>query len=67
MHNRRFVSTLVTVAVLGGAAVAGYRTRDKWLPDVFPSTAAKAEGDHGHAEGADEHAGHDHAHGAGGA
>ncbi|MBX9623588.1 MAG: HlyD family secretion protein [Gemmataceae bacterium] len=60
MRLRRFVSPVVTLAVLAGVGYAGYRTQDRWLPLVFPEKAAKSGG--GHGEGAaDDHAGHDHA------
>jgi biotin carboxyl carrier protein len=59
MRFRRLVSPLLTIAVLGAAGYAAYRTQDRWMPYVFPAKAAKSGG--GHDEGGhDEHAGHDH-------
>ncbi len=51
MNARRWIGPAVTAVLLGGVAVAGYFTRDRWLPDVFPEQAAKP---------ADEHDEHDH-------
>lgn len=41
MRLRRFVAPVITVAVLGAAAYAAYRTQDRWIPHVFPAKAAK--------------------------
>ncbi len=63
MKLRTLVYPLVAVAVLGAVGVAGYRTRERWWPHVFPAKTDAKSGGHG-AEpgGADPHAGHDHAH-----
>lgn len=63
MGLRSLVAPLVTLAVLGTAGAAGYRTREHWVPVVFPAkTAAPAGGGHAHeGGGGGEHAGHDHA------
>jgi multidrug efflux pump subunit AcrA (membrane-fusion protein) len=42
MKIRKLVAPLVSVAVLAGAGYAGYRTRDRWLPHVFPPPPADA-------------------------
>jgi multidrug efflux pump subunit AcrA (membrane-fusion protein) len=64
MRLRSVISPVVSVAVLGGLAYAGYRTRDRWAPYVFPPKTAATSGDaRDHGEGHDEHAGHDHDHG----
>jgi biotin carboxyl carrier protein len=62
MRLRSLVVPLVTVAVLGAAGFAGYRTRDRWLPAAFPTgSAAPVGGGHAHEEGGGhDHAGHDH-------
>lgn len=64
MNLRRFVSPVVTLAVLGTVGYAAYRTQDKWVPHVFPTKSAAKSGAHGgHGDekgGADAHAGHDH-------
>jgi len=39
MRLREFVSPILTVAVLAGAAGAAYVTRERWLPVVFPTKA----------------------------
>jgi biotin carboxyl carrier protein len=55
MRLRSVLVPLVATAAVGGAAFAGYATRDRWLPHVFPAPAeGKAEG-HDH-----DHGGHDH-------
>ena len=60
MRLRRFVSPVVTLAVLGGAGYAAYRTQDRWVPHVFPTKSETKAGDgHDHAEGGG-HEGHDH-------
>ncbi|MBX9579285.1 MAG: efflux RND transporter periplasmic adaptor subunit, partial [Gemmataceae bacterium] len=59
MRLRRFVSPVVTLAVLASVGYAGYRTQDRWVPLVFPEKAAKSGGGHG-GGAADDHAGHDH-------
>lgn len=62
MRLRKLIAPVLTLAAVGGLAAAGYATRDRWLPHVFPGKPAARSGDgHGHAEG-DGHAGHDHAH-----
>ncbi|WP_010042710.1 efflux RND transporter periplasmic adaptor subunit [Gemmata obscuriglobus] len=65
MNLRRFVSLVVVLTVLGAGGYTAYRTRERWVPHVFPAgPAAKADGHGGHGErkgGADAHAGHDHA------
>ncbi len=63
MRLRKLVSPFVTIGVLVGAGYAAYRTQDRWMPFVFPATAAKSGDAHGGAEGHaghDDHAGHDH-------
>ncbi len=63
MRLRRFVSPLVTLALLCAAGYAAYRTQDRWLPHVFPAKSAAKSGDghdHGEGGGHDDHAGHDH-------
>lgn len=61
MRLRTLVYPAVAVAALGALGVAGYRTRERWVPVVFPAKApASAEGGHAHGDGHD-HAGHDHA------
>jgi biotin carboxyl carrier protein len=63
MSLRTLVYPVVAVAVLGAAGVAGSRTRERWVPHVFPdSPAAPAGGGHAHGESGHDHAGHDHAH-----
>ena len=48
---------VITATTIGGAALAGFATRDRWLPHVFPSkTEEKPAGGH-----TQDH-GHDHAH-----
>ena len=60
MSLRTFVYPAVAAAVLGAVGTAGYITRERWLPHVFPAKPpASAEGGHAHGEG--DHAGHDHA------
>lgn len=63
MRLRRFISPVVTLALLGAAGYAAYRTHDRWAPYVFPTQPAAKSGD-GHADekddGHDAHAGHDH-------
>ena len=62
MHVRQLVTPVVGAALVCGLAVAGYKTRDRWVPLVFPGNpAAKAGGGHGEGEKADPHAGHAHA------
>lgn len=52
MRFRRFLTPVVTVAVLGAAAYAAYRTQDRWVPHVFPTKAAKpGDGEHAASEG----------------
>lgn len=56
MTSHRFLTPLVGLALLAGAGSAAYRTRDKWVPYVFPPKAdAKAGGGdgHGHEHGPD--------------
>jgi cobalt-zinc-cadmium efflux system membrane fusion protein len=63
MRLRKFVSPVVTLALLAGAAYAAYRTQDRWVPHVFPTKPeTKAEGGHDHGGGHEghDHAGHDH-------
>jgi cobalt-zinc-cadmium efflux system membrane fusion protein len=62
MSARKWASSAAAVAALGAAAFAGYKTRDRWEPYVFPPKSAKpaGEGGHAHGEEADPHAGHDH-------
>lgn len=55
MRVYRVVSTLVSVALLGGAGYAGYRTHERWMPYVFPTQPDAAQ-----TPEADPHAGHDH-------
>ena len=60
MRLRTLVYPVVAVAALGALGVAGYRTRERWVPVVFPAKApAPAEGGHAHGDGHD-HAGHSH-------
>ena len=56
MNVRRWITPAVTVVALGGVAVAGYLTRDRWVPSVFPEKVAKPAS--GHEEAG--HEGHDH-------
>ncbi len=45
---KKFASTFLTFAVLGGFGYAGYQFRDDWWPYVFPEKSdAKPEHDHG--------------------
>ncbi|MBX9579222.1 MAG: efflux RND transporter periplasmic adaptor subunit, partial [Gemmataceae bacterium] len=64
MRLQSVITPVVTIAVLGGLAFAGYKTQDRWVPHVFPSKPAGKSGDsHGAGgEKADEHAGHSHEH-----
>jgi biotin carboxyl carrier protein len=56
----------VAVALLGAAGAAAYRTRERWVPAVFPDKAAPARAAHAHEDGGGHdhdghgHAGHDH-------
>lgn len=60
MRARRFLAPLVTVAALAGVSYIAYRTRDRWVPHVFPTQPAATSGaGHDHDEGGG-HAGHDH-------
>ena len=61
MHFRKFVAIAVLILAGAGISVAAYCTRERWLPIIAPSGAAKvAEGGHSHdADGG--HEGHDHA------
>ena len=62
MRLPKLLASVLTLAAVGGLTAAGYATRDRWVPHVFPmKPAAPASGGHGHAEG-DGHEGHDHAH-----
>ena len=49
MKLRRFVAPAVTLAVLGGAGYAAYRTREVWWPHVFPAVKSADDHDHDHA------------------
>lgn len=60
MNLRTLVYPVVAVAVLGAVGVAGYRTRERWWPHVFPESAGAKSGDGHGAAPADPHAGHDH-------
>ncbi|MBN9122254.1 MAG: efflux RND transporter periplasmic adaptor subunit [Planctomycetes bacterium] len=62
MRLRSLVVPAVAVAVLGAAGLVGYRTRERWVPVVFPANpTTTAEGGHAHGEsGGQEHEGHDH-------
>ena len=59
MTLRKLVPPAVAVAVLGALGFAGYATRDRWVPAVFPAGRAEAGGP-SHDDGGDEHP---HAHG----
>lgn len=59
MSFRKFVSPIVTIAVLGAAGYAAYRTQDRWTPYVFPDKRGKTGEEHP-GGGKDEHDGHDH-------
>ena len=61
MRILQIVTPVVTLAVVGGLAFAGYRTRDRWVPYVFPAKSGDAHGAE-KAGGHDDHAGHAHAH-----
>jgi cobalt-zinc-cadmium efflux system membrane fusion protein len=56
MWLKRVVTPLVTVAVVGAAGFAAYRTQDRWMPYVFPVKGAKPEGEHAEGGKAEEHA-----------
>lgn len=62
MRLRTFVYPAVAVAALGALGVGGYRTREHWVPVVFPSKSPPpADGGHAHGDGHDHgHEGHDH-------
>jgi biotin carboxyl carrier protein len=61
MRLRAFVFPAVAVAALGALGSAGYSTRDRWVPVVFPSKAAPtAAGGHDHGDDHDHGHGHDH-------
>lgn len=51
MRFRRYLSPLLTLLAVGGAAFAAYSTRERWLPHVFPAkTEPKADGHADHPE-----------------
>jgi biotin carboxyl carrier protein len=60
MKRRTVLYSVLTLSVLGAVGYAGYSTRTRWLPVVFPTEPARSEGGHAHADGGHDHAGHDH-------
>lgn len=61
MLTRKAISTLLTVVGAVGLGVAGYATRNRWMPYAFPTPQAERPNDDHH-DGHD-HAGHAHDHG----
>lgn len=62
MFVRKLLKTAAAAAVLGGLASAGYATRDRWVPHVFPERSQSGGGDgHDRAAGDEDDHGHDRA------
>ena len=58
MRLRAIIVPAIAIAAVGGAAYAGYATRDRWVQHVFPAKPAEKAG-----EGSThDHGGHDHNH-----
>jgi cobalt-zinc-cadmium efflux system membrane fusion protein len=60
MWLKRFLTPVVTLAVLAAAGFAAYHTRERWLPYVFPPQAETKAG--GHDDHDHDHDKHDHGH-----
>jgi biotin carboxyl carrier protein len=62
MRLRSLVVPAVAVTALSAVGLVGHRTRERWVPVVFPArSAGPVEGGHAHDEGGGhDHAGHDH-------
>lgn len=56
MRMRQFAGPVAALVAVGGLTFAGYKTRDRWVPHVFPAKPAATAG----GEKADDHAGHAH-------
>ncbi len=61
MNVRQWLSPLVGLVVIAGAATAAYFTREAWLPHLFPTKAEKPADPHGHDHGEEDHDHADHA------